>query len=91
MSSDGSVYVSPCIHSLCPCKCRMVMNCSGYMAPEYALNGYLSTKADVFSFGILVLEIVSGRKNIVRHSGDEKIDLLNYVSAQISSSEREIL
>ncbi|XP_066317292.1 cysteine-rich receptor-like protein kinase 44 isoform X3 [Miscanthus floridulus] len=50
----------------------------GYMAPEYALNGYLSTKTDVFSFGILVLEIVSGRKNIVRHPDDEKIDLLNY-------------
>ncbi|KAG0536775.1 hypothetical protein BDA96_03G092200 [Sorghum bicolor] len=50
----------------------------GYMAPEYALNGYLSTKTDVFSFGILVLEIVSGRKNIVRHSDDQKIDLLNY-------------
>jgi len=50
----------------------------GYMAPEYAMNGYLSTKTDVFSFGILVLEIVSGRKNIVRHSDDEKIDLLNY-------------
>jgi len=51
---------------------------SGYMAPEYAMNGYLSTKTDVFSFGILVLEIVSGRKNIVRHADDEKIDLLNY-------------
>ncbi|OEL28610.1 putative receptor-like protein kinase [Dichanthelium oligosanthes] len=36
----------------------------GYMAPEYAMNGYLSTKTDVFSFGILVLEIVSGRKNM---------------------------
>lgn len=68
----------------------MVMNRSGYMAPEYALNGYLSTKTDVFSFGILVLEIVSGRKNIIRHPDDERIDLLNYVSAQISSSEREI-
>ncbi|CAL4951221.1 unnamed protein product [Urochloa decumbens] len=50
----------------------------GYMAPEYAMNGYLSTKTDVFSFGILVLEIVSGRKNIVRHVEDEKTDLLNY-------------
>ncbi|CAI9263807.1 unnamed protein product [Lactuca saligna] len=34
----------------------------GYIAPEYAMHGYLSVKADVFSFGILVLEIVSGRK-----------------------------
>lgn len=50
----------------------------GYMAPEYAMNGYLSAKTDVFSFGILVLEIVSGRKNMVRHLDDEKIDLLNY-------------
>ncbi|CAO2174453.1 unnamed protein product [Urochloa humidicola] len=50
----------------------------GYMAPEYAMNGYLSTKTDVFSFGILVLEIVSGRKNIARHVDDEKTDLLNH-------------
>ncbi|KAJ0470049.1 putative protein kinase RLK-Pelle-DLSV family [Helianthus annuus] len=34
---------------------------NGYMAPEYAMHGYLSVKADGFSFGILVLEIVSGR------------------------------
>ncbi|KAK3160231.1 hypothetical protein QOZ80_1BG0056900 [Eleusine coracana subsp. coracana] len=50
----------------------------GYMAPEYAMHGYLSAKTDVFSFGILVLEIVSGRKNINRCLEDEKIDLLNY-------------
>lgn len=42
------------------------------------MNGYLSAKTDVFSFGILVLEIVSGRKNIVRHLDDEKVDLLSY-------------
>ncbi|KAL7592956.1 hypothetical protein Lser_V15G32444 [Lactuca serriola] len=35
----------------------------GYMAPEYALWGYLSDKADVYSFGVLALEIVSGKKN----------------------------
>ena len=33
------------------------------MAPEYALHGQLTEKADVFSFGVLVLEIISGRKN----------------------------
>lgn len=42
------------------------------------MKGYLSAKTDVFSFGMLVLEIVSGRKNIDRHLNDEKIDLLNY-------------
>ncbi|RWR96262.1 Protein kinase domain-containing protein [Cinnamomum micranthum f. kanehirae] len=35
----------------------------GYMAPEYAMHGYLTDKADVFSFGIVVLEIVSGKSN----------------------------
>jgi len=34
----------------------------GYMAPEYAMRGQLSVKVDVYSFGVLVLEIVSGRK-----------------------------
>eukprot|EP01018_Ginkgo_biloba_P002156 Gb_13725 [translate_table: standard] len=35
----------------------------GYLSPEYALRGQLTEKADVFSFGVLVLEIVSGRQN----------------------------
>eukprot|EP01018_Ginkgo_biloba_P036586 Gb_16373 [translate_table: standard] len=35
----------------------------GYMAPEYAMQGQLTEKADVYSFGVLLLEIVSGRKN----------------------------
>ncbi|XP_059596042.1 probable LRR receptor-like serine/threonine-protein kinase At1g07650 isoform X2 [Vitis vinifera] len=35
----------------------------GYMAPEYALWGYLTYKADVYSFGIVALEIVSGKHN----------------------------
>ncbi|XP_061350104.1 G-type lectin S-receptor-like serine/threonine-protein kinase At4g27290 [Gastrolobium bilobum] len=35
----------------------------GYMAPEYAIDGFFSVKSDVFSFGVLLLEIVSGKKN----------------------------
>eukprot|EP00249_Psilotum_nudum_P020361 c27668_g1_i1 orf=653-3664(-) len=35
----------------------------GYLAPEYAIRGQLTEKADIYSFGVLVLEIVSGRKN----------------------------
>jgi serine/threonine protein kinase len=57
-----------------------VFECSGYMAPEYAMHGYLSVKTDVFSYGVLVLEIVSGRKNNDGRLGSEKADLLSYVS-----------
>ncbi|TKY66629.1 G-type lectin S-receptor serine/threonine-protein kinase [Spatholobus suberectus] len=35
----------------------------GYMAPEYAIDGLFSIKSDVFSFGVLLLEVVSGKKN----------------------------
>ncbi|KAG7975914.1 hypothetical protein I3843_06G123800 [Carya illinoinensis] len=35
----------------------------GYMSPEYAMEGLYSIKSDVFSFGVLLLEIVSGKKN----------------------------
>ncbi|GMI72905.1 leucine-rich repeat receptor-like kinase with extracellular malectin-like domain 1 [Hibiscus trionum] len=40
----------------------------GYMAPEYALWGYLTYKADVYSFGIVTLEILSGKNNLKRRS-----------------------
>ncbi|RDX63218.1 Acidic endochitinase, partial [Mucuna pruriens] len=36
---------------------------SGYMSPEYAINGVVSVKTDVYSFGVLLLEILSGKKN----------------------------
>ncbi|KAK6229557.1 hypothetical protein SCA6_018508 [Theobroma cacao] len=35
----------------------------GYMSPEYAFDGLFSMKSDVFSFGVLVLEIVAGKRN----------------------------
>ncbi|KAF2303622.1 hypothetical protein GH714_020209 [Hevea brasiliensis] len=40
-----------------------VVGTYGYMAPEYALEGVISIKSDVYSFGILMLEIISGKKN----------------------------
>ncbi|XP_050214922.1 cold-responsive protein kinase 1-like isoform X2 [Mercurialis annua] len=40
-----------------------VAGTTGYLAPEYAMGGPLTMKADVYSFGILILEIVSGRSS----------------------------
>ncbi|KAF2928235.1 cysteine-rich receptor-like protein kinase 44 isoform X3 [Oryza sativa Japonica Group] len=50
---------------------RRVVGTSGYIAPEYASEGRYSLKTDVFSFGVVVLEIISGRKNfIMEKQGD---------------------
>jgi hypothetical protein len=53
---------------------------SGYMSPEYAMNGILSIKSDVFSFGVLVLEIVSGKRNRGTYEPELDVNLLGYVS-----------
>ncbi|KAI3742644.1 hypothetical protein L1987_60336 [Smallanthus sonchifolius] len=42
---------------------KRVMGTLGYISPEYAVNGLYSVKLDIFSFVVLVLEIVSGKKN----------------------------
>ncbi|WVZ78798.1 hypothetical protein U9M48_026450 [Paspalum notatum var. saurae] len=50
---------------------RRVVGTCGYKAPEYASRGIYSVKTDVFSFGVLALAIISGRKNtILGHQGD---------------------
>ncbi|CAK9237780.1 unnamed protein product [Sphagnum troendelagicum] len=51
----------------------------GYLAPEYATRGQLSEKVDVFSFGVLVLEIVTGRKNIEPTLNEDQTYLLEWV------------
>ncbi|KAF2303623.1 hypothetical protein GH714_020219 [Hevea brasiliensis] len=50
----------------------------GYMAPEYAMHGQFSIKSDVFSYGVLLLEIVSGQKNNSFRNGENVEDLLSY-------------
>ncbi|EES18427.1 putative receptor-like protein kinase At4g00960 [Sorghum bicolor] len=56
----------------------------GYMSPEYALHGIFSAKSDVFSYGVLILEIVTGRRNTYTHASGPSEDLLTYVWKQWS-------
>ncbi|XP_011007880.1 PREDICTED: G-type lectin S-receptor-like serine/threonine-protein kinase B120 isoform X2 [Populus euphratica] len=55
----------------------------GYMAPEYAMAGLFSVKSDVFSFGVLLLEIISGKKNVGFHLSEEGESLLTFEVSQL--------
>ncbi|CAL5344772.1 unnamed protein product [Camellia sinensis] len=55
-----------------------VIGTYGYMSPEYAINGHFSMKSDVFSFGVMVLEIVSGKKNRGFYDPDHDLNLLGH-------------
>ncbi|GMN46153.1 hypothetical protein TIFTF001_015347 [Ficus carica] len=51
----------------------------GYMSPEYALHGRFSLKSDVYSFGIIILEIISGKRNTSFYqSQQDQADFLSY-------------
>ncbi|XP_020098677.1 G-type lectin S-receptor-like serine/threonine-protein kinase RKS1 [Ananas comosus] len=55
-----------------------VVGTFGYMSPEYASDGLFSVKSDVFSFGVLLLEIVSGKRNAGFHQYGNHLHLLGY-------------
>ncbi|XP_044468029.1 probable LRR receptor-like serine/threonine-protein kinase At1g56140 isoform X2 [Mangifera indica] len=50
----------------------------GYLAPEYAMRGHLTEKTDVFAFGVVTLEIVSGRPNSDSSLDEEMMYLLEW-------------
>lgn len=55
-----------------------VMGTFGYMSPEYAMSGHFSVKSDAFSFGVLVLEIISGKKNWGFKHPEHNLNLVGY-------------
>ncbi|KAJ0677785.1 putative non-specific protein-tyrosine kinase RLK-Pelle-DLSV family [Helianthus annuus] len=55
-----------------------VAGTNGYMAPEYAMHGNLSIKADVYSYGVVVLELISGHKNSTFNLDPECQNLLDW-------------
>ncbi|KAL2462699.1 G-type lectin S-receptor-like serine/threonine-protein kinase CES [Forsythia ovata] len=55
---------------------KRIVGTYGYMSPEYALKGIVSMKTDVFSFGVLLLEIVSGKRNHGCHQSDHPLNLI---------------
>ncbi|XP_062096106.1 probable leucine-rich repeat receptor-like serine/threonine-protein kinase At3g14840 isoform X1 [Humulus lupulus] len=66
-----------------------VVGTIGYMSPEYAFRGIFSEKSDVFSYGVLLLEIISGKKNTSFKDEDQYQGLIAY-SWQLWSEGRGI-
>ncbi|KAI4296582.1 hypothetical protein L6164_036532 [Bauhinia variegata] len=57
---------------------RRIVGTYGYMSPEYAMEGLFSEKSDVYSFGILLLEIVSGKRNNKFYNNAQTLNLTGY-------------
>ncbi|XVF77733.1 hypothetical protein PTKIN_Ptkin14bG0070600 [Pterospermum kingtungense] len=57
---------------------KRIVGTYGYMPPEYAVDGFFSVKSDVFSFGVILLEILSGKRNRGFRHSDHHLNLLGH-------------
>ena len=65
-----------------PRKILVFTNCRGYMAPEYLAHGQLTEKVDVYSYGVLLLEIITGRQNNRSKTTEYTDSLVTIVSSK---------
>ncbi|KAI3883973.1 hypothetical protein MKX03_028609 [Papaver bracteatum] len=73
IASDTNTHVS-----------TRVMGTFGYLAPEYASSGKLSDKSDVFSFGVMLLELITGRQPVDSNQSYMDDSLVDWVSTDSS-------
>uniref|UniRef100_A0A0E0B281 Protein kinase domain-containing protein n=1 Tax=Oryza glumipatula TaxID=40148 RepID=A0A0E0B281_9ORYZ len=66
-------------HGTGPCTTNLIQGTAGYIDPEFVNTRQRSTQSDIYSFGIVLLEIVSGRQPVVNHEGVPPFMLLKWV------------
>lgn len=66
-----------------------VMGTFGYVAPEYASTGMLNERSDVYSFGILIMEIISGRNPVDYSRAPGEVNLVEWLKTMVSNRNSE--
>ncbi|XP_065006915.1 receptor-like serine/threonine-protein kinase ALE2 isoform X1 [Musa acuminata AAA Group] len=75
-ASEGSQHIS-----------TQVMGTFGYVAPEYAMTGHLLVKSDVYSYGVVLLELLSGRKPVYMSESEGPENLVTWARSLLASRE----
>ncbi|KAJ8558275.1 hypothetical protein K7X08_005041 [Anisodus acutangulus] len=60
----------------------------GYLAPEYASTGRVTTKIDVFAFGVMLMEILTGRKALDEHLPEDRSHLVPWFKKMVVNKEK---
>ncbi|XP_062155846.1 probable serine/threonine-protein kinase At1g01540 isoform X1 [Alnus glutinosa] len=66
-----------------------VMGTFGYVAPEYASTGMLNERSDAYSFGILIMEIISGRNPVDYSRPPEEVNLVEWLKNMVANRNPE--
>ncbi|XP_043720878.1 receptor-like serine/threonine-protein kinase ALE2 [Telopea speciosissima] len=75
-ATEGSQHIS-----------TRVMGTFGYVAPEYAMTGHLLVKSDVYSYGVVLLELLSGRKPVDMSQPEGQENLVTWARSLLTSRE----
>ncbi|KAG0625765.1 hypothetical protein M758_2G079500 [Ceratodon purpureus] len=68
-----------------------VLGTIGYLAPEYAETGQITDKADVYAFGVVLLELISGRKAIEHNRPKHQVSLTEWARPLLASYDKELV
>ncbi|XP_010427508.1 PREDICTED: probable serine/threonine-protein kinase At1g01540 isoform X2 [Camelina sativa] len=66
-----------------------VMGTFGYVAPEYACTGMLTEKSDIYSFGILIMEIITGRNPVDYSRPQGEVNLVEWLKSMVGNRRSE--
>ncbi|XP_057726573.1 probable serine/threonine-protein kinase At1g01540 [Arachis stenosperma] len=66
-----------------------VMGTFGYVAPEYASTGMLNERSDVYSFGILIMEVITGRNPVDYSRPSEQVNLVDWLKKMVGNRNAE--